>query len=225
MPTQHRRQLRKAPRLLAATRNILTRVACSLRQLVHRWQRGVPIVVLIADRPRQAALRRELDLGVRRLRRVLNETFPADIAVVAQQVIATDHQLAGCYQVGQRPDGTRFALIRLAWQVSGRRLTTDDRLAPLAEQCIALATQGSGPSVLGPIDLEPAPLVEPRQHPPLPADPLAPSPNGISRHDLPRSAQRRAVRSPHRKSSPSRLRLSKTSCGKPDTNGAGTRPA
>src|SRR5439155_23001134 len=99
----------------------------------------------------------ELRTGLRRLQRALGAPLPPHAAVVVQQVIRTDRQLAGCYQVGQRPDGCRLALIRLALQVDGRGLDTDELLAALAEQCIGLATQDSGgSSVLVPVELGPA---------------------------------------------------------------------
>ena len=80
-----------------------------------------------------------------------------------------DHPVAGCYHLGQRPDGAPFLLIRLALEVDGRVLTPDQLLANLAEQCIAIAMQHDGAlSVVVPLDLAPR-----RQ-----SDPLAPSANG-----------------------------------------------
>ena len=147
---------------------------------VRRWRRPVPVEVLVSDRTRRRALERELRRGLRRLRHVLGAPLPAELAVIVQQVIATERQLAGCSQLGQRPDGTRFALVRLALQVNGRRLSTDELLAALAEQCIGLASQGST-SVLVPIDFEPAPPAEARRLGALRPDPLAPPPNGPAR--------------------------------------------
>ncbi len=193
MPKRHPVPLTKPALKLIRAAGRLPHLGMQVCRSLRRWhRRRIPVEVVIADRSRRSTLGRELTWGLRRLRRILGDILPSTLAVVAQQVIATDHQLAGCYQVGQRPDGTRFALIRLALQVNGRRLTTDELLAVLAEQCIALATQGSGPSVLVPIDLEPAPAHEAGQHPPRPADPLAPSPNGVSRLDRPGPGQRGA---------------------------------
>ena len=85
-------------------------------------------------------------------------------------------RLAGCYQLGQRPGGTHFALVRLALQVNGRRLSTDKLLATNAEQCLGLATQ-QRPSVLVPIDFEPVQPSEIRRLSELRPDPLAPDAN------------------------------------------------
>ncbi|HVA85573.1 MAG TPA: hypothetical protein VNF73_04535 [Candidatus Saccharimonadales bacterium] len=156
-------------------------IAGIVRRFLYRWRHRIPIEVLTADRAKRAAVGRELDRGLRRLRRVLGDALPGDLGIVAQHVIATDHQLAGCYQIGQRPDGNRFALIRLALQVNGRRLAIDELLAVLAEQCIGLAAQGNGPTVLVPIDLEPGSPPEPHRLTALPADPLGSSLDGTAR--------------------------------------------
>ncbi|MGE3795881.1 MAG: hypothetical protein AB7I38_18415 [Dehalococcoidia bacterium] len=133
------------------------------------------------DRARRRAVEREVRRGLAHLRRVVGTTQPAELAVVVQQVITTDRQLAGCYQLGQRPDGSRFALVRLALQVNGRRLTTDELLAVLAEQCIGVLTQHS-PSVLVPVELDPGPT-EPRRPAPLRPGPLAPHADGRATGD------------------------------------------
>jgi hypothetical protein len=100
---------------------------------------------------------------------------------VVQHVIRTDRQLAGCCQVGQRPDGTRFAFIRLALQVNGRRVGTDELLAALAEQCIGLLTQANGAtSLVVPVELEVEPAAGPHRLTALPPDPLMPHTNGSS---------------------------------------------
>jgi hypothetical protein len=140
----------------------------------------VPVEVLIADRTRRRMLERELRRGLRRLQRALGAPLPAGLAIVVQQVIATNRQLAGCYQLGQRPDGSRFALVRLALQVNGRRLTTEELLAALAEQYIGLATQESA-SVLVPIDFEPGQQSQARRPTALRPDPLAPHPSSAAR--------------------------------------------
>ena len=158
---------RRSPHLATIPASVVTalaRLARNVRRSLRQWRHRVPIEVLIADRPRRIVLKRELDLGLRRLQVVLGETFSPNLAVVAQQVIATDRQMAGCYQVGQRPDGSCVALIRLALQVNGRRLSTDELLAALADACIELANQSSGAGVVVPIEL-PAPE-------PSPASPL-----------------------------------------------------
>jgi hypothetical protein len=140
----------------------------------------VPIEVLVSDRSRRRSLERELRWGLRRLRYALGEPLPAELTVLVQQVIRTDRQLAGCYVLGQRSDGSRFALVRLALQVDGHRLTTDDLLAVLAEQFVGIAIQ-QATSVLVPIDLAPAMTPASRGAPALRPDPLAPHPNGSSR--------------------------------------------
>jgi hypothetical protein len=138
------------------------------------------VEVLVSDRTRRRALERELRSGLRRLQRALGAPLAADLAVIVQQVITTERQLAGCYQLGTRRDGAQFALVRLALQVNGRRLSTDELLAALTEQLVGLATQGS-PSVLVPIDFEPGQPAEARRLTALRADPLAPRPNGALR--------------------------------------------
>jgi hypothetical protein len=124
-------------------------------------------------------VQRELRRGLHRLQRALGAPLPAGLAIVVQQVIATDRQLAGCYQVGHCSDGRRFALLRLALQVNGRRLTTDELLAALAEQCIGLATQESA-SMLVPIDFEPGRAAERPRLTALRPDPLGPHPTGAA---------------------------------------------
>ena len=176
MPTRHRNQPPPYGRWLGAARTRCAGAARRAWRAIRRWRRPVPVEVLIADGARRRQLERELRRGLARLRRVLGVPLPAELAVVVQQVIRTDRQLAGCYHLGQRPDGRRFALVRLALQVNGRRLTTDELLAVLAEQCIGVLTQHS-PSVLVPVELEPGPA-ESRPPTPLRPDPLAPHPGG-----------------------------------------------
>jgi hypothetical protein len=147
-------------------------------QALRRCRRGIPVEILVADRARHRRLQRDLRSGLRRLERALGGSFPTDVAVVVQQVICTDRQLAGCYQLGHRPGGGGLALIRLALQVNGRRLETDELLAALAEQCIGLALHGSGGTgLLVPIELEPARPTEDGRPSALRPDPLAPTPS------------------------------------------------
>jgi hypothetical protein len=130
------------------------------------WRRclpgpGVPLEILVADRARRRRrLARQVRTGLRQLRHVLGESFPQHVTVIVQQVVCpatTSRQLAGCSQVGQRADGTRFAHVRLALQVDGHELHADEVLAALAEQCVGLAAQQAGSaSVLIPIELTPA---------------------------------------------------------------------
>lgn len=180
MSKPHTRRFVPCRRWLAAGRARCMVLLCSAWRAVWLWRRPVPVEVLITDRTRRRSLQRDLRDSLRRLGRVLGAPLPAELAVIVQQVITAERQLAGCYQVGQRPDGTRFALVRLALQVNGRRLSPDELLAALAEQCIGLATQHST-SVLVPIDFEPgqpAPPTDVRRLSALRPDPLAPHPNG-----------------------------------------------
>lgn len=179
MSKRKRHPLVRHIRCLGALGARLRSSACALWRALRRRCGSLPIEVLVADRVRRKAMGRELGRGLRQMQRVLGSPMPLHVAVVVQQVIKTDRQLAGCYQVGQHLDGSRFALIRLALQVDGRRLSTDELLAVLAEQCIGLATQQSGgPSVLVPIEIEPAQPAEVRHLTALRPDPLAPHPNG-----------------------------------------------
>lgn len=167
---------------LTALRACLSDSLCRCWWALRRHWRSAPVEVLVADRSRRRALERELRRGLRRLQGALSAPLPADLAVVVQQVLVTDRQLAGCYQLGLRPDGSRFALARLALQVNGRTLSTDELLAALADVLVGLAVgQCSGPSVLVPINLEPCPPVptaEARRPTALRPDPLAPQPGG-----------------------------------------------
>lgn len=169
---------------LAAVGARIASIVRRARQALCSWRHPVPVEVLLTDRGRRRALEGELRAGLRQLRRALGTPLPANLAVVVQQVIRTDRQLAGCYQVGQREDGARFALIRLAVQVNGRRLSTDELLAALAEQCIGLMIHdGGGPSVLVPVEFEPASPAEGGRLTTLRPDPLAPRSNGGSANE------------------------------------------
>src|SRR5207249_9588623 len=99
-------------RWLAVVRARCMAVFASAWRAITRWRRPVPVEVLITDPSKRRSIERELRSGLRRLRRALGAPLPAELAVVVQQVIKAERQLAGCYQVGQRPDGTRFALVR-----------------------------------------------------------------------------------------------------------------
>ncbi len=149
------------------------------RRALSRVRCPVPIEVLIADRAKRRNLERELRIGIRRLSRAVGAPFPAEAAVVVQQVLKPGRQLAGCYQLWQRPDGARCVLFRLALEVNGRHLATDELLAALAEQWIGLAIeQSAAPSVLVPVEFDPAQPPETRRLTALRPDPLAPHPNG-----------------------------------------------
>lgn len=132
----------------------------------------MPVEVLLVDRTLRRATERHLRATLCRLWCTLGDSFPSGTAVIVQRIIVTDHQLAGCYQIGQHPDGTQFALIRLALDVDGHSLSTDEILSVLAEQCIALAMQQSASSLLIPIVLHPAPSGYIRHATPMQSDPL-----------------------------------------------------
>jgi hypothetical protein len=174
-----RRQLRR----LNPWRQRARRAARWLRgAAAHLWRalRGadpVPIVVLLVDPDRRRAVERELRAGLRQLRPVLGDAVAHDLAIVVQLAIPSNPRLAGCCHVGQRPDGGRRTLLRLALRADGRTLGSDELLAVLAEQCVAVAVERSGPSALLPFELgtgEPAGVGQGRR----PTDPLAPHPDG-----------------------------------------------
>jgi hypothetical protein len=139
----------------------------------------VAVEVLLADRARRRAMKRQLRAALRRLRRALDDSFPSGTSVIVQRIVVTDRQLAGCYQLGQRADGTRFTLIRLALEIDGLTLSTDEILSVLAEQCIALAMQQSAASLLVPLDLYPVSSGPVRHPTPLRPDPLAAHAHGF----------------------------------------------
>ena len=150
---------------------------------VLRYRGGkVPMEVLLANGTRRRQIERELQTGLRQLRRILGERPLADIAVVVQQVITTDRQLAGCCHLGHRPGGAQYALWRLALEVNSRPLSSDQLLAVLAEQWMALANQQNGSSVLIPVDLEPDEASPTRRSATLRPDPLMPYPDGVNPH-------------------------------------------
>ncbi|HZU12148.1 MAG TPA: hypothetical protein VFB58_04850 [Chloroflexota bacterium] len=158
-------------RLLALGR---TGVLIAVTWLVSRLRSDcpVPIEVLISSFWMRWSVDRRLRHAVRRLQRILPQ-LSLNMAIVAQQTIVTDHQLLGCYQISQRPDGSRFALIRLSLEVDGRCISTDEMLAVLAEQYITLAMQSTGPGLLVPIDLDLSPQPDPLHRARLQPDPLA----------------------------------------------------
>lgn len=178
-----KRRLRRTARIIHWLDRARTCVVELLRGTCQRFRhccRRIPVEVLVSDPRRRVSLERNLRQGIRQLRRALGAHFPADVAVVVQQIIHTDRQLSGCYQVSQRPDGARFALVRLALQVESHSLGVDEILAALAEQFIGLAVQATGPSVLVPIDFSPPAVTSRHPISMNRADPLAPRPNGTA---------------------------------------------
>jgi hypothetical protein len=142
----------------------------------------IRIEVLVGNATRRRRLERKLRAGLRQLERVLGQPPPGEITILVQHVITTDRQLAGCSHLAQRPDGVRSVLWRLAIQVNGRQLDTDDVLAVLAEQWIALTSQQSDPTVLIPVDLEPQGTIPGGRSPTLRPDPFMPHGNGANTH-------------------------------------------
>jgi len=142
----------------------------------------VPLEVLLTNGSRRRKIERELRAGVRQLQHVLGPPSLVEIAIVVQQVITMDRQLAGCYQVRQRPDGSQSALLRVALEANHTRLNGDDLLAVVAEQWIAIANLQDGPSLLVPIDYE-SKQTNPENHAPsLRPDPLMPYRDGVHPH-------------------------------------------
>jgi len=139
----------------------------------------IPLEVLVADRKRRRKIERELRAGLRQLQRVLGPPSLVEITIVVQQVITMDRQLAGCYQLRQRPDGSQSALLRVALEVNHTRLSSDDLLAVVAEQWIAITNLQCGPSLLVPIDYESGQTNPEKLAPSLRPDPLMPYRDGV----------------------------------------------
>jgi hypothetical protein len=128
-----------------------------------RGRPATPIEVLVVDRARRRSVERQLGARLRRLERLLPPAPPERVVVVVQQAIGDDRPVAGRVHVVQRPDGARCALVRLALQVGERRVTSDELLAALCDQWLAL----------GQIAGETPTPVEPRPTPPAETAPLA----------------------------------------------------
>lgn len=147
-------------------------------QRLRRRLRPTPIVVMVADPTQRATLEYEVRSGLRCLGRVLGQAPFTNLTVVVQHSIHLDHPVAGCTHVGQRADGSAFALVRLALHVDGRNFSLDEVLAILTEQCIGLAIQQTGGmSVVVPVEWATT-TASASSPPPSVRDPLAPSPNG-----------------------------------------------
>lgn len=168
-------------RVVATGNSVLWSICCSCQALWYR-DSHVPMEVLVAEHGRRHRIGCQLRTGLHQLQLIVEAPDPAHIAIIVQQVIATDRQLAGCYQLGQRPDGAPYALLRLALEVNGLRLGSDELLAALAEQWIGLANLRDAPSVLVPVDFEPTQPNPASRSPSLPPDPLSPFPDGRRPH-------------------------------------------
>jgi len=79
-------------------------------------------------------LQRRLQGGVRQLQRTFG---PQPLTVVVQERLDGGRR-AGCHRVYQRPDGTPTTLIRLALTLGEHRLTVDELLAALVDECVAM---------------------------------------------------------------------------------------
>ncbi|HVA23519.1 MAG TPA: hypothetical protein VMW62_03925 [Chloroflexota bacterium] len=172
MSKRTRKRRHSPPELLRTAGHAIEKAASWIR---GRLCRRIRVEVVIVDKPRRQALQRQLAAGLRQLRHILPDQ--PDIAVLVQQVIPLERQRAGCCEVATQPDGRRLALIRLALEVNGRRLSADEVLAALAEQCLGLARQQAQATAVVPVDLDPGdpPSGGAAARPPdLPPDPLAP---------------------------------------------------
>ena len=167
--------------LMAAASHGISAVRIGWEALRYRddW---VALEVLVANGKRRRKIERELRAGLRQLQRVLGPPSLVEIAIVVQQVITMDRQLAGCYQLGQRPDGSQSALLRVALEVNHTRLSSDDLLAVVAEQWIAIANLQSGPSLLVPIEYESGQTHPEKLASSLRLDPLMPYRDGVHPH-------------------------------------------
>ncbi len=142
----------------------------------------VSIEVLVTNGGRRRKIERELRAGLRQLQHVLGLPSLVETAVVVQQVITMDGQLAGCYQLRQRPDGSQSALLRVALEVNHRRLSSDELLAVVAEQWIAITNLQCVPRLLVPIDYESGQTNPDKLAPSLRPDPLMPYRDGVHPH-------------------------------------------
>jgi len=118
----------------------------ALRIVQARRPSPIPVVVLVGNQQVQGSLRRPLSRGVRRLSQLLGGDLPADLIVV--QEVLDGGTVRGCCCTLPRPDGSCATVIRLALRVDQRRLTTDELLAALADQCLVMLTGASRPEAL-----------------------------------------------------------------------------
>jgi hypothetical protein len=159
----------------------------------HTWKggHGARVEVVITERRRARQLEREVRHALRRLHRVLGPALAdsaGQLSVVVQQVLGTERPVAGCCQRTESAGAARLTLVRLALEVDGRRLSTDEVLAALAEQLIGLATQpGLAPGTVVTVDLRPSASAAPAPMakgeadsapPPAPTDSGAGLPSG-----------------------------------------------
>ena len=179
---------RKRSRLASVLANSIAVLAGLARHIQALLPKRVPVEVVVVDRRRRRAIKREIARTIRHLQRLFGDQAPRDVVVLVQQVIPESRQLSGCCQVRLTADGRRFALIRIALQVNGRRLNVDDILAVLTEQYVGLASQlAEGRNVVVPVEYTPA------NSPEEVRAKLAPDPFGASATDGSASAERPAA--------------------------------
>lgn len=106
----------------------------------------VPIEVLSPDWRRRLRVRRQLGAAMHRLCRLAGRVEVVLLAVEA----LPQQQRATCSPVRRRADGSTPQLISLALTIEGRRLTSDEVLAALASQYLALALASTRPRVKAP---------------------------------------------------------------------------
>jgi hypothetical protein len=164
---------RSQPLRVRVCRRLIAGAAATLRRARRALtRRGPRVQVLMTDRARARAIRREVHAALRALRHALGPAVPDELVVVVQQVVRADRPLVGCYEVARRPDGGRFVLVRVALSVGPRKLGTDEVLAALADQVVALADVG--PREVVPLELAAPPAAAPSvAAPPEPARPAA----------------------------------------------------
>jgi hypothetical protein len=143
-----------------------------------RGRPATPIEVLVVDRARRRTVERQLRAGLRRLERLLPAGSPQRLVVVVQQTIEEDRPVAGCVQVARQPNGTGCAVVRLALQVDGRRLTPDELLAALCDRWLALALGHTAGGVPVPVAPRPTPPAGPAPLAAFRPDPLVSQANG-----------------------------------------------
>ena len=141
-----RRLRAAASRVLGVTQHAAARLGGACRQwwAAHQSASVPTVQVVVSDHRRARELEQALQRALVRLRRALGHRFWGDdrrLVVVVQHAIGGDRPLAGCTLAGIRRDGSQLILVRLALQARGRDLSTDEVLAALVEQCVALTTQ------------------------------------------------------------------------------------
>lgn len=169
-------------------RRAATVVTALLVRAVHHVCKSIcihrPTVVeaLLGDPAQRCTLEREVRRCLRQLHRALGPDFPVGLAVIVQQTVATDHQVAVCFHIRHQTGRASGSLVRLALQIDGRRRTIDEILAALADACVSLADPSSQPGVLVPVAAATPPPVQSDPLASLRSDPLTSRSNGTVPH-------------------------------------------